>query len=143
MVGLGLNLDELKRNSAYSSYVQKDLNADPTLPFENDTFDFCICTVSIDYLTHPREVVAEVARVLKTDGSAHLAISNRCFPTKAIRRWLSSSEEERLKMVVNYFNFASPAADVLLFSEPEVIDLVPDALESCQDPLWIVRAKKT
>lgn len=28
----------------------------------------------------------------------HLAISNRCFPTKAVRRWLYADEERRLQM---------------------------------------------
>ena len=42
----------------------QDLNADPTLPFANADFDGVLCCVSIDYLTRPVEVLAEVARVM-------------------------------------------------------------------------------
>ena len=141
MIGLGLNAYELKRNSSYSSFVQKDLNKDPTLPFEDNTFDICICTVSIDYLVHGRKIMSEVARVLKTGGSAHMAISNRCFPTKAIRRWLHSSEQERLRLVVDYFHFASPDDRIRLFKEPEIVDLVPHHRKMYADPLWVVHAE--
>ena len=52
--GLGMNEDELKRNAVLSDYVVKDLNADPKLPYPDNTFDVvtnglatlphCMCT---------------------------------------------------------------------------------------------------
>ena len=35
-------------------------NANPTLPYEDNSFDVVTCVVSIDYLTKPIEVLKEV-----------------------------------------------------------------------------------
>ena len=45
--------------------TQADLNAKPKLPFADGSFDVVTCVVSVDYLNKPKEVMAEVARVLK------------------------------------------------------------------------------
>eukprot|EP00270_Netrium_digitus_P010938 TRINITY_DN3433_c0_g1_i1.p1 TRINITY_DN3433_c0_g1~~TRINITY_DN3433_c0_g1_i1.p1 ORF type:complete len:301 (+),score=41.31 TRINITY_DN3433_c0_g1_i1:28-903(+) len=39
IVGLGLNEAELKRNRVLTEYVVQDLNANPQLPFDDNTFD--------------------------------------------------------------------------------------------------------
>ena len=39
-------------------------------------------SLSVDYLTQPLEVFAEMNRVLKPGGLACMAFTNRCFPTK-------------------------------------------------------------
>lgn len=92
MVGLGMNEYELSQNKQLSSYNAKDLNEDPTFPYEDNSFDKVTCVVSIDYLNKPKQVFAEIARVLRPGGTCMLAMSNRCFPTKAFRIWLMTSE---------------------------------------------------
>ncbi len=72
--------------------VVHDLNADPTLPFADESFDDVVCCVSVDYLTRPVEVFADVARVLRPGGRFVTTFSNRCFPTKAIRGWLANDD---------------------------------------------------
>ena len=64
---------------------------DPTLPYEEASFDVVTCVVSIDYMTNPRSVMEEVCRVLKPGGRAIMSISNRCFPTKAVAIWLQTN----------------------------------------------------
>src|SRR3712207_5959901 len=59
VVGLGMNEDELTGNTRLSSYLVQDLNEDPTLPFEDATFDGAGICVSIQYLTRPVEVLRE------------------------------------------------------------------------------------
>jgi hypothetical protein len=54
--GLGMNGSELARNAALTDYVVKDLNMDPVLPYEDNTFDIITNAVSVDYLNKPREV---------------------------------------------------------------------------------------
>jgi ubiquinone/menaquinone biosynthesis C-methylase UbiE len=44
--------------------TQADLNAKPKLPFADGSFDVVTCVMSFDYLTKPKEVLAEVSRVL-------------------------------------------------------------------------------
>ncbi|KAI7281095.1 hypothetical protein KC345_g4331 [Hortaea werneckii] len=68
--------------------------------------DATTCVVSTDYLTQPLSVFSSLLRLTKPGGSVHLPISNRCFPTKAIARWLQVDEEERLQMVGDYLFFA-------------------------------------
>ena len=88
--GLGMNEKELKRNSALTEVVVRDLNEDPTLPFADASFDIITNVVSVDYLTKPLEIFQEMHRVLKPGGKAIMSFSNRCFPTKAIALWTST-----------------------------------------------------
>ena len=85
LAGLGLNERELKKNSRLGEYVVQDLNLSPGLPFESDSFDAVVCTVSVEYLIDPLAVFEEVTRVLLDDGYFIVTFSNRWFPTKAIR----------------------------------------------------------
>jgi ubiquinone/menaquinone biosynthesis C-methylase UbiE len=39
------------------------------LPFNNDSFDVVLCSVSVDYLTRPMGVFKEVHQVLKPSGT--------------------------------------------------------------------------
>lgn len=60
-----MNRRELDANPMAAERVVHDLNADPVLPFADGSFDDAVCCVSVDYLTRPIEVFAEVARVLR------------------------------------------------------------------------------
>lgn len=44
---------ELKRNPLLTDYTVRDLNADPTLPYEDNSFDVITNVVSVDYLNRP------------------------------------------------------------------------------------------
>lgn len=100
---LGMNADELAANPLAHERVCHDLNAEPALPFGDGVFDTCVCTVSVDYLTRPVAVFAEVARVLVPGGTFACTFSNRCFPTKAIRGWLATDDETHVRIVGEYF----------------------------------------
>jgi SAM-dependent methyltransferase len=112
LVALGLNDAELRRNEAATSHVVHDLNADPTLPFDDDRFDAVVCCVSVDYLTRPLEVFDEVHRVLRAGGPFAISFSNRCFPTKAIGGWLYADDEGRAAIVAEYFARTGPWRDL-------------------------------
>jgi SAM-dependent methyltransferase len=103
---LGMNADELSANPAAAATVEHDLNAEPRLPFAEASFDAAVCCVSVDYLTRPVEVFADLARVVRPGGPFVCTFSNRCFPTKAIRGWLYASDEERAAIVARYFQLA-------------------------------------
>jgi SAM-dependent methyltransferase len=103
---LGMNEAELAANAQAAATVVHDLNADPRLPFENESFDAAVCCVSIDYLTRPLEVFADVARVLQPGAPFVCTFSNRCFPTKAIRGWLETTDEQHCEIVADYFRLA-------------------------------------
>jgi SAM-dependent methyltransferase len=103
---LGMNSDELAENPAARAVIVHDLNADPRLPFPNESFDAVVCCVSVDYLTRPIEVFTDVARVLRPGGIFVCTFSNRCFPTKAIRGWIYADDEGHCEIVEQYFGLA-------------------------------------
>ena len=80
----GMNALELRANNQLSDFTPKNLNRDPTLPYEDASFDIVTCVVSIDYLISPITVLKEALRVLRPGGRVILSQSNRCFPTKAM-----------------------------------------------------------
>lgn len=100
---LGMNADELAANPQAHAWLVHDLNTDPTLPFDDDTFDHATCCVSVDYLTRPVDVFRQVARVVRPRGSFVCTFSNRLFPTKAIRGWLHSPSAAHQEIVAAYF----------------------------------------
>jgi len=116
LVALGMNAFELRHNVAATRTVVHDLNADPILPFGDATFDAVTCCVSVDYLTQPLQVFAEVRRVLVPGGVFVCTFSNRCFPTKAIHGWLAATEAGRCEIVAGYFRhsggWAAPVAQL-------------------------------
>ncbi len=116
LVVLGMNQRELRANGQATEWRRQDLNAEPALPFDQATFDHAVCCVSVDYLTRPLEVLAEVAQVLKPGGLFVCTFSNRCFPTKAIRGWLAADEPGRVAIVRRYFEltdgFGPPTSDL-------------------------------
>lgn len=132
VVGLGMNDYELSKNPQLAEYVVKDLNADPTLPFPDASFDTVTCVVSIDYLNKPLQVVQEIGRVLRPGGQAIISCSNRCFPTKAFEIWLRTNDLEHIFIIGSFFHFSG------LFEPPTSEDRSPNPGRS--DPLYIVKA---
>jgi SAM-dependent methyltransferase len=130
---LGMNEPELTANPQAAERVLHDLNAEPRLPFEPDTFDAAVCCVSVDYLVHPVEVFADVARVVRPGGPLVITFSNRCFPTKAIRGWLSTDDAGHCEIVARYFRLAGG------WSEPVVQQRTDPA--AFGDPLYAVWAQ--
>jgi len=135
LVGLGLNAEEMADNPDLDEYVVHDLNADPRLPFAADYFDGAVVTVSIQYLTQPLAVFAEVRRVLKPGGPFVVLFSNRMFPTKAVRIWQVLRDERRAELVRAYFHYAEG------YEEPVFHDLSPNP--GISDPLYAVCARKS
>lgn len=106
MAGLGLNAREMLENPDLDEYVVHDVNLEPALPFEDDSFDAVVITVSAQYLTRPVEIFREVNRILRPGGVFIVTFSNRMFPTKAVLAWRRSSDEGRMDIVSSYMKVA-------------------------------------
>jgi SAM-dependent methyltransferase len=130
-----MNDDELAANPQAAATVVHDLNRSPRLPFDDDSFDAAVCCVSVDYLTRPVEVFADVARVVRAGGVFISTFSNRCFPTKAIRGWLSTTDADHCEIVAAYFRLAGG------WDEPTVQRRTPALHRG--DPLYAVWAHRT
>jgi SAM-dependent methyltransferase len=131
---LGMSAAELDANQMAHERVVHDLHVDPTLPFADDSFDAAVCCVSVDYLVRPVEVFRDVARVLRPGGPFVCTFSNRCFPTKAIRGWLVSTDQQHCELVAEYFRRAGG------WGEPTAERRTP--LSQPGDPLYAVWANR-
>ena len=148
--GLGMNREELIANPRLSDSCVRDLNADPALPYPEQSFDAVLCAVSVQYLVRPVEVFAEVRRVLRPGGISIVAMSHRCFPTKAIRAFHALPRDGRLELVATYHALAGGFdAPQRVDRSPQVSLSEPKASEDDQggaavaDPLWIVTARRS
>ncbi|KAI6956083.1 hypothetical protein D0869_15035 [Hortaea werneckii] len=110
-VGVALSGTILNKARGRGKEEEEEEVRTPSLPLsaepeDEPLLDATTCVVSTDYLTQPLTVFSSLLRLTKPGGSVHLTVSNRCFPTKAIARWLQVDEEERLQMVGDYLFFA-------------------------------------
>jgi SAM-dependent methyltransferase len=141
LVGLGLNAEEMDNNPRLTEFVVHDLNQDPRLPFEDDTFDAVICTVSVEYMVRPFDVFQDLARLLRPGGHLIHTFSNRWFPPKASTIWTELTEFERLGLVLEYFLQSGAYENLATFSargwpRPETDRHYPDILTA--DPIYAV-----
>jgi len=132
VAGLGMNRAELDANPRLTDRVVHNLNSDPRLPYGDDSFDACLIALSVQYLTDPLAVFAEIGRVLAPGGLCAVSFSNRCFPTKAVAIWQALDDPGHAGLVVTYFRRTAG------FGEPAYDDLSPDPRT---DPLFLVSAR--
>lgn len=156
VLGTGMNEAELSANAVLNPtpsgvardgeqqekrWWLQDLNASPEVSLPQaiadkladpeTKLDATTCVVSIDYLTAPTAVLRSVRSLTKPGGSVHLVISNRCFPTKAVGRWLKVDEPKRLEMVGDYLWWAG-------WRNIQIVEVVAPG-SWLKDPLWVVR----
>ena len=129
VAGLGMNREELDENPRLTERVVQDLNRDPALPFGDQQFDAAIVTVSVQYLTRPIEVFAEVGRVLKPGAPFAVAYSNRLFPTKAVAIWKALGDQEHADLIALYLRISGR------FAPAQARDISPG---TGSDPMYVV-----
>jgi len=132
--GTGMNALELLANDQLTDYEARNLNVNPTLPYDDNSFDVVTCVVSIDYLIHPIDVLKEVRRVLRPGGKVIISQSNRCFPSKAIAMWLNMNDRQHLELINGYLKYAG-------FNPAKAFDITASVPgETYYDPMFIVEA---
>lgn len=132
----GINEREVKANmQATESFVQ-DFNKNPKLPFEDNSFDFVTNALSVQYLTDPRAVFAEMNRVLRPGGVATIAFSHRTFIEKAVNVWAKETYdgEGHVHLISKYFQHGPVGG----WTHVSSFDVSP----SGADPMWLVTAVK-
>ncbi|HEY5869528.1 MAG TPA: methyltransferase domain-containing protein, partial [Candidatus Tectomicrobia bacterium] len=120
-------------NPDLDEYVVHNVNTAPQLPFEADTFDAVVLTVSIQYITQPVPVFQEVWRILRPGGPFIVIFSNRMFPTKAVAVWRTLDDRKHVDLVASYFHYAGN------FVEIAAHNWSPSAYT---DPVYVVLARK-
>ena len=129
----GMNLARIAGQPAPLDFKVHDLNADPQLPFEDASFDAAVCCVSVQYLTRPVEVFADLARVCRPNAPVIITFSNRCFPTKAVAAWQSLDDRGHLDLVGHYLKMAGEWENI------EARDCTP---ARAREPLLAVIARR-
>ena len=127
VAGLGMNERELAANPRLTDFVVHDLNVDPHLPYEDGAFDRALIAVSMQYLVRPVEVFRDLSRVLVPGGRVAVAMSHRCFPTKAILAFRALGPADRVRLVSAFLHRAG-------FADIGFEDRSPPE----GDPLWLV-----
>ena len=135
MMGLGLNAAEMQANPDLDEFVIHNVNEDPVLPFEDESFDAVVITVSVQYLKRPVETFRQVYRILRQDGLLIVTFSNRMFPTKAVRIWRVSTDKGRMGLVAAYLEEAGEFVDVHG-------DLANPETSPPGDPIFFVTGRK-
>jgi SAM-dependent methyltransferase len=133
VVGLGMNEDELAANPRLDAHSVQDLNREPLLQFDDDTFDAATICVSIQYLVQPIAVLREVGRVVREGGPLVITFSNRCFPTKAVAVWHALDDDGHARLIEGYLREAGNWRAI------QTLDRSPQAGGS--DPLFAVVAR--
>jgi len=99
VVGVGMNEAELRSNHMLDQYFVLDVNDNQNLPFDSASFDAVLLAFTIQYLTHPERLLAEIKRILRDDGVVIISWTKHCFRSKAISAFLDRDEEGRMKFV--------------------------------------------
>jgi SAM-dependent methyltransferase len=132
----GLNEREVKANMQATETFVQDLNVNPRLPHDDGTFHCVTNALSVQYLTDPRAVFAEMHRVLKPGGLAIVVFSHRTFIEKAVNVWANETYdgEGHVHLISRYFQHGPQAGWTHLSS----VDVSPPH----GDPVWLVTAVK-
>jgi SAM-dependent methyltransferase len=144
VTGMGMNRDELDANSLLADRLVQDLNRNAVLPFGENSFDIVLCSLSVEYLTSPLDLFAEVRRVLKPGGLFINSFSERWFPTKVVTLWTEMHPFERIGLVLDYY-IATGFCD--LQTESVRGQSRPDddkyrGMSPFSDPLYVVTGRK-
>lgn len=139
VIGLGMNMAEMQANPQLTRGFVHDLNKLPQLPFSEGYFHAVINTVSVQYLTQPVLVFREVARVLVPGGVSIVVFSDRMFPTKAVRIWRESNDEEHVTLVQEYHRLSGGFTNVQVERYPGGNSAW---FRGNQDPLYAVIATR-
>ncbi len=135
MVGLGLNQVEMQENPDLDEAIVHNLNNNPVLTFDDQSFDAVLITVSAQYLTKPVETFKQVNRILRPGGVFIVSFSNRMFFTKAVAIWRSLEYQRQGELIGAYFLTSGG------WERPAALDISPQVGYST-DPVYVAEARK-
>ncbi len=145
VTGLGLNQAEMDHNPQLQHTLIQDLNERSELPFADGEFDAAVCSLSVEYLLDPDQVLAEMARALKPGGEILVSLSNRWFPPKVTRFWLFLHEFERIGWVLDCLQRIPGLVGFKTYSMRNWWRPRDDRWAGelpASDPVYVVRARK-
>ncbi|KAE8666831.1 1-aminocyclopropane-1-carboxylate [Hibiscus syriacus] len=121
IAGMGMNEDELKRNPVLTEYVVQDLNLNPKLPFEENSFDVITNVRCVGFLSQ---------------WIGYNELFKPMLWTKAISIWTSTGDTDHVLIVGSYFHYAGG------FEPPQAVDISPNPGRSDPIPTVFVAAEE-
>ncbi|CAI3956539.1 Ubiquinone/menaquinone biosynthesis C-methylase UbiE/MenG (UbiE) (PDB:4OBW) [Commensalibacter communis] len=99
LIGIDLNPQALKENSALTRKITQDINDKPELPLKDNSVDYiCLCCV-FEYLRHPFTTLEECLRVLKPGGRIIISFTSRFLPLRATALWQALENQDRQGLI--------------------------------------------
>lgn len=91
-------LDKAKQRENGFKNIHFIKSSSDNLPFENEYFDFVICTNSFHHYPDPHKTLSEIYRVLKKNGQFFiLDVTNDHFLAKALNHFFLITEKEHIR----------------------------------------------
>ncbi|MDI6653199.1 methyltransferase domain-containing protein [Gluconobacter japonicus] len=136
VIGLGASKAALDTNPVLKTRIVQDLNADPILPFEDDSLDVITLCDGIAYLTQPLTVLTEALRVLKEGAPLIVTFSDQFHQQKAVAMWQALEPDDRARLVSILLSRAG-------FAELDTGEVVPpEDLTAWRDTVRAVVGRK-
>ena len=135
---LGLNALELLANPAKTEWTVRNLNKDPTLPYEDNSFDVVTNSLSADYLTSPLEVFRGMQTRAQAGRPRGDGVHEPVFSLES-RTLLDAALHGALhaRIIASYYHYAGFDDDDI-----SVVDVSPDGWAGQRDPMVVVQARK-
>ncbi|OKH16965.1 class I SAM-dependent methyltransferase [[Limnothrix rosea] IAM M-220] len=143
VAGHGMNEEELAKNPRLDHFFVQNLNDNPQLPLEDQSFDAVLIAVSVQYLQYPEAIFSEIQRILTPGGLCIVSFSNRMFYQKAIAAWRDSSDSDHIRLVKRYFTSIEGFGDPQAIAKPPQLNNILQILGmGNRDPFYAVVAQK-
>ncbi len=120
LVGIGKNEETLSENKRLNTFSIHDINENLPLPFEDNSFDDAICTLSICSFIDPIKVFQEIARVVANGGKFIISFTDVDNSNLTISLWGQLHPFERMQLVLEYFQKSELFSEVTTYSQREI-----------------------
>ncbi|WP_456431108.1 methyltransferase domain-containing protein [Thermosulfuriphilus sp.] len=132
-------------NPKLEKKIIQDLNQDPRLPFEGESFEAVVLNLSLPYLLDPGKIAKEVARVLKPKGVFLLTFTDRFLAPRATELWIDLHPFERMGYALEHLLATGAFKDLNTYSargfpRPVSDVLFPERQEA--DPVFAVWGRR-
>lgn len=120
LVGIGNDEKSLNENKRLNTFSIQNLNDSSRLPFEDNSFDDAICSLSISSLTDPFNVLREIARVVVSNGKFIVTFTDVYNADQTISLWGQLHPFERIQLVLEYFRKSDLFKEINTYSQREI-----------------------
>jgi len=128
VVGLAAAAHPMAENPLLSARVVHDIDADPHLPFPDDSFDAVLLTLGVGALRRPLEVFRDLHRVLVPSGTVAMTFLHPALDSRLTRMWAFGDDRDHIVLAESFLSFSGRG-----FARPSTVCL----LDGPDGPLFV------